>query len=83
VPPSTRLHLQPRATAILALLQPYLYRDVWPLLTLTPRPLDAREGGVLWAELAPCAVAGVGVPLLLPFECVPADPAVRRVPRPP
>jgi hypothetical protein len=81
--PSTRLHLQTRATAILlALLVPHLYRDVWPLLTPALQPLDSREDAVLWAKLALCAVAGGGVPLLLPFEYVLANPAVRRVLRP-
>jgi hypothetical protein len=78
LPPSTRLHLETRATAILlVLLVPHLYRDVWPLLPL--RPLDSREGAVRWAKLATCAVAGLGVPLLQPCGDVAADPAVRRM----
>jgi hypothetical protein len=64
VPPSTRLHLQTRATALLlALLVPHLYRDLWPLLALTLHPLESRER-VLWAQLTLCAIMGVGVPLL-------------------
>jgi hypothetical protein len=83
LPPSTRLHLQSRATAILlALLAPHLYRDVWPLLTPALQSLDSREGAVLWAKLALCVVAGVGMPLLYSCEYIPAVPTVRRVPRP-
>jgi hypothetical protein len=37
---------------------------------------------VPWAKLALCVDAGVGVPLLLPFEYVPADPLVCCVLRP-
>jgi hypothetical protein len=78
-PSSTRLHLQTRATALLV---PYLYRDLWPLLALTLHPLESHESAVVWAKLALCAVADVGVPLLQPCGDVAADPAVRCVRRP-
>jgi hypothetical protein len=71
LPPSTRLHLQTRATAILlALIAPHLYRDVWPLRTPGLQPLDSREGAVLWAALVLCAPhpsPGFLVPVLSRF----------------
>ena len=57
----------------------YMYRDVWPLMTFTLRPLDAAEGRVLWAKLALIACVGAVEPLLEPYPYIPHDPLVNRV----
>jgi hypothetical protein len=59
-----------------ALFVPYAIRDVWPLLTYTSSPQDAVQGAVLWWKVALIFFAGVGVPLLQPFEYEPVDPDV-------
>lgn len=54
----------------------YVYRDVWPLATVTLQPLDASQGPLFWARFALLTVAGVVIPLVIPLPYVPLDPAV-------
>jgi hypothetical protein len=55
----------------------YAYRDIWPLLTFTLSPADAREGSLLWAKVSLLATAGIVIPLVVPRQYVPLDPKAR------
>lgn len=59
---------------ILAVLGAYTYRDLWPLLTFTLRPLDLAEGPFLWAKAALATFAGFILPILEPYPYIPLDP---------
>lgn len=45
-------------------------------MTYTLRPLDAREGVVLWLKIALLALAGIVLPLTSPRQYIPIDPEV-------
>ena len=48
-------------------------------MTFTLRPLDAREGRLLWIKIGLLAVAGIVLPLTSPRQYTPVDPEVRGV----
>ncbi|KAI1790062.1 P-loop containing nucleoside triphosphate hydrolase protein [Ganoderma leucocontextum] len=52
----------------------YMYRDVYPLATLDPTPVDTSEGSVLYAKLALLTIAAVIVPVFVPRKYVPVNP---------
>ncbi|KAI0918361.1 hypothetical protein AcV5_002367 [Taiwanofungus camphoratus] len=52
----------------------YVYRDIWPLATFTLAPVDAAEGGILWAKIGLLTAAAVVVPLCMPRQYIPLDP---------
>ncbi|KAJ3543408.1 hypothetical protein NM688_g5857 [Phlebia brevispora] len=52
----------------------YTYRDLWPLMTFTLRPLDEAEGILLWIKIALSSIIAVIIPLLEPYPYVPANP---------
>lgn len=56
----------------------YVYRDVWPLATVTLQPLDASEGCLFWVSFALLTIAGAAIPLVIPHPYIPLDPAVRQ-----
>ncbi|OJT09188.1 ATP-binding cassette transporter abc4, partial [Trametes pubescens] len=49
----------------------YMYRDVWPLATVTIYPADLAEGKILWAKIALLSLGGVVIPLLTPRQYSP------------
>ncbi|KZT06271.1 P-loop containing nucleoside triphosphate hydrolase protein [Laetiporus sulphureus 93-53] len=51
----------------------YVYRDIWPLATYSLTPVDAAEGGLLWAKFSVLSFAAVFVPLLVPRQYIPVD----------
>ncbi|KZV63334.1 P-loop containing nucleoside triphosphate hydrolase protein [Peniophora sp. CONT] len=51
----------------------YGVRDIWPLMTYTLRPLDAREGTLLWIKITLIALAGIIIPLTVPRQYIPLD----------
>lgn len=55
----------------------YMYRNVWPLATLTESPADLAEGKVLWAKVALLFLGGVVLPLLTPRQYIPLNAKVR------
>ncbi|GJE85927.1 multidrug resistance-associated ABC transporter [Phanerochaete sordida] len=52
----------------------FFYRDLWPLLTYTLRPIDAPEGWLIWTKVGLLTWAATVVPLLVPREYIPVDP---------
>jgi hypothetical protein len=78
--PASRAAAPYATVAVLSLFAVYAYRDVWPLLTFTLRPLDRAEGLIVWAKVTLSALAGVLLPLLEPYVYVPVNPAVRTTP---
>lgn len=52
----------------------YAYRDIWPLMTFTLRPVDAAEGRVLWVKVALATWAGLLGPLFEPWPYIPVYP---------
>ncbi|KAJ3531222.1 hypothetical protein NM688_g7605 [Phlebia brevispora] len=52
----------------------YAYRDVWPLMTFTLRPLDEVEGYILWVKVALSTFVGLIEPLFEPHAYIPIDP---------
>ncbi|VDC03809.1 unnamed protein product [Peniophora sp. CBMAI 1063] len=65
------LHL---VLVLLASCAAYGFRDIWPLMTYTLRPLDAGEGALLWLKISLLALAGIIIPLISPRQYVPLDP---------
>ena len=61
---------------VLSILGVYIYRNVWPLLTLTLHPLDDAEGWLLWMKIGLASLAGVFLPLVEPYPYIPVDPKV-------
>ncbi|KAH9028261.1 hypothetical protein EDB84DRAFT_1563180 [Lactarius hengduanensis] len=55
----------------------YAYRNIWPLLTFTLSPVDAREGALLWVRIGLLAFAAIVIPLLVPYQYIPIDPKAR------
>ena len=51
----------------------YVYRDVWPLMTFTLRPLDEAEGSILWVKVALIIYIAVVAPLCEPYPYIPVD----------
>ena len=45
-------------------------------MTFTLRPLDAREGTLVWIKIGLLAVAGIVLPLTSPRQYIPIDPKV-------
>ena len=58
----------------LAVTVSYVHRDVWPLMTVTLRPLDESEGAILWMKVALTLFASVVEPLLEPHLYTPVNP---------
>ena len=56
----------------------YLYRDIWPLATVTKEPEDLREGYMLWIKFSITTLTAVIIPLFIPRQYVPVDPKVRQ-----
>ncbi len=54
----------------------YVYRDVWPLLTVDLPPADAHEGPFLWAKLSLLSIAGIIIPVFVPRKYTPVNPKV-------
>lgn len=54
----------------------YIYRDVWPLATVTTSPADLAEGKILWAKIALLSLGGIVIPLLTPRTYVPSQAKV-------
>ena len=54
----------------------YVYRDVYPLATLDPTPVDAAEGPFLYANFMLLTIAAVFVPIFIPRKYVPLNPKV-------
>ena len=54
----------------------YLYRDIWPLATVTKEPEDLREGYILWIKFSITTLTAVIIPLFIPRQYVPVDPKV-------
>jgi hypothetical protein len=68
--------------ASLAIFACYIYRDVWPLLTFTLRPIDGSSF-LVWGTLFLAGIAGGAVPLCEPYPYIPHDPAApQAVPSP-
>jgi hypothetical protein len=65
------------SSLLLGTLSVYAYRDIWPLLTFTLSPVDAREGALLWARIGLLAFAAVLIPLLVPRQYKPIDPKAK------
>lgn len=61
---------------LLVVFSVFAYRDVWPLLTYTLRPVDGAEGWLIWTKIGFLTYAAVVVPLLIPREYIPFDPSV-------
>ncbi|KAK7694257.1 hypothetical protein QCA50_001437 [Cerrena zonata] len=53
----------------------YFYRDLWPLATFTLKPEDASEGSLLWVKVALLTFAAAIVPITMPRQYIPFDPA--------
>ena len=70
----TLFHL---SSLLLGTLSVYAYRNIWPLLTFTLSPVDAREGALLWARIGLLGLAAVVIPLLVPRQYIPIDPKAR------
>ncbi|KAJ3551734.1 hypothetical protein NM688_g4534 [Phlebia brevispora] len=51
----------------------YAYRDVWPLMTFTLKPLDEAEGHVLWVKVALLTFVGLIEPLFEPHAYIAID----------
>ena len=54
----------------------YLYKDVWPLATYTPTPIDASEGSLVWAKLGVLSFMAAFIPLFIPCVYEPVGPHV-------
>jgi hypothetical protein len=54
----------------------FAYRDIWPLCTFTLRPLDIKEGWIIWAKVALLTLAAIVVPVFIPQSYVPVDATV-------
>lgn len=52
----------------------YIYRDIWPLMTFSLTPADA-EDTLLWPKIALLVFTGVVVPICVPRQYVPVNPA--------
>jgi hypothetical protein len=65
--PDARTQSTHSTFVLLAILVPFVYRDVWPLLTYNLRPADQAEGSILWWKIALLAVAAIGLPVLEPY----------------
>lgn len=61
---------------LLTLFAVYTYRDIWPLLTFTEKPIDSCEGPLLWGKLAALTVGAVVYPLFSPRLYIPVDAKV-------
>ncbi|PIL29335.1 ATP-binding cassette transporter [Ganoderma sinense ZZ0214-1] len=73
--PSLNGRAYAHASTILVLVwSMYLYRDVYPLVTLDKTPVDLAEGPVLYAKFALLTVAAVLVPSFIPRKYVPVNP---------
>lgn len=59
-----------------AIFASYVYRDVWPLMTFTLRPIDEAEGNILWVQVALSCFVGVIEPLFEPRAWIPIEPEV-------
>lgn len=57
----------------LAAFAAYAYRDLWPLMTYTLRPMDEAEGAICWIKVALAMWAGVLSPLLEPYPYIPLN----------
>lgn len=75
-PSLARLAARHLILVLLASCAVYGHRDIWPLMTYTLRPLDAREGALLWVKIALLAIAGIVIPLTIPRQYVPLDAEV-------
>ncbi|TDL23375.1 hypothetical protein BD410DRAFT_820769 [Rickenella mellea] len=74
-PPRQRLHADRHlATVLLITFGVFAYRNVWPLMTFTERPLDCTGGWLLWIKLAILGIVAIVIPLLTPRVYVPLDP---------
>ncbi|KAJ3558885.1 hypothetical protein NM688_g664 [Phlebia brevispora] len=51
----------------------YYYRDIWPLMTFTLRPLDEAEGSILYIKIALLAFISIVEPLFESFIYIPVD----------
>lgn len=69
------LHLSAVTLTIFAV---YAYRDIWPLMTYTLRPLDEAEGAILWVKVALAGLVGIVLPTFEPYPYIPLDLAVRK-----
>ncbi|KIP07615.1 hypothetical protein PHLGIDRAFT_413728 [Phlebiopsis gigantea 11061_1 CR5-6] len=58
----------------LAIFAFYAYRDIWPLMTYTLRPIDEMEGSLLWVKVTLSTWAGLLEPLLEPYPFIPVHP---------
>ncbi|KIP05212.1 hypothetical protein PHLGIDRAFT_534838 [Phlebiopsis gigantea 11061_1 CR5-6] len=65
-------HLSLVASAILTV---YIYRDIWPLMTLTLQPKDGAEGTRLWVKIGLLFFVGTVLPLFEPYPYIPYDPS--------
>ena len=54
----------------------YIYRDIWPLATLTKEQKDLQEGYMLWIKISITTLTAVIIPLFIPRQYVPVDPKV-------
>ncbi|KAF7978858.1 hypothetical protein HWV62_44329 [Athelia sp. TMB] len=63
------------AVVLLALFGVYFYRDIWPLATFTKHPIDLFEGWLLWAKVIILFIISVIIPLFMPRQYIPVDPA--------
>ncbi|KAM5539772.1 hypothetical protein V8D89_006585 [Ganoderma adspersum] len=52
----------------------YMYRDVYPLVTLNKTPVDTAEGPIFYAKFALLTIAAVLVPVFVPRKYAPANP---------
>ena len=60
----------------IAIFASYAYRDIWPLMTFTLRPIDEVEGSILWVQVALSCFVGVVEPLFEPRAYIPVEPEV-------
>ncbi|KZP16764.1 P-loop containing nucleoside triphosphate hydrolase protein [Athelia psychrophila] len=63
------------AVVLLALFGVYVHRDLWPLATFTKHPVDHSEGWILWAKAGVLFIISIVVPLFMPRQYTPVDPA--------
>lgn len=65
------------SSILLGIFSVYAYRNIWPLLTFSLKPVDAYEGALLWIKIGLLAFAAVVVPLLVPCQYIPINLKVR------
>ncbi|KIJ62235.1 hypothetical protein HYDPIDRAFT_176581 [Hydnomerulius pinastri MD-312] len=74
---NSRLASQHLAAVLLVLFSAFACRDLYPLLTFNEKPEDLLEGRLLWAKVVILTIISVALPLVVPSQYIPVDPANR------